>query len=490
MIDISALTELISAFRVETEKESISPETVGSILQDIVDLLSTATSQTEYNVLNNWKETLSQYRFLYDIQERNVSDHSNVILQLLGRTMANGSTYSLTLPITPATKDKAGVLTAEDYTLLHVIESTVEELTDSLLETQETVEGHSAKIAGILAAGYVLQFFSYAGDNASKVSFNASRYSLSAGGSVMSVNALTIEAATTTRAGVMTAQQVLQLNNAKTDITTLKSAMTIVKGGGALVDGIRQILASADQLVFQVLGYNVATGEQDVELQQITLSGATTGTAGLMTAKQVKQLAELRAAVFGGDGITNISRQLGIRISHGKDAIFLTGYEELVSQGYTPYLFRYSKKRNRITDEEGNKSHGDLRKGWNVLGKVGTVSIGPLGEIRILKDALKHPDINIGSLETYQTKAMFFVKDELNSELKKRFASYGKIKIPLTGTSGYRKIRLQYGIAFASVQLANHQLLDASMLVTPIVPFHVSTDVGNSGRTYSWIFER
>ena len=42
MIDIQQLTSLISAFRVETEKESISPETVGSILQAIADLLATA----------------------------------------------------------------------------------------------------------------------------------------------------------------------------------------------------------------------------------------------------------------------------------------------------------------------------------------------------------------------------------------------------------------------------------------------------------------
>ena len=42
MIDISQLTSLVSAFRVETEKESISPETVGKLLQDILDLLATA----------------------------------------------------------------------------------------------------------------------------------------------------------------------------------------------------------------------------------------------------------------------------------------------------------------------------------------------------------------------------------------------------------------------------------------------------------------
>ena len=48
MIDISQLTALISAFRVETEKESISPETVGKILQDITDLLATATRLTTW----------------------------------------------------------------------------------------------------------------------------------------------------------------------------------------------------------------------------------------------------------------------------------------------------------------------------------------------------------------------------------------------------------------------------------------------------------
>jgi hypothetical protein len=115
MIDIQQLTSLISAFRVETEKESISPETVGSILQAIADLLATATSETEYNVFRFWKETLQQYGFLYDIQQRNIQDHSNVILALMGRRMSDGTTFSLTLPIGPATRTQAGVLTASTW---------------------------------------------------------------------------------------------------------------------------------------------------------------------------------------------------------------------------------------------------------------------------------------------------------------------------------------------------------------------------------------
>ena len=55
MIDISQLTSLVSAFRVETEKESISPETVGKLLQDIVDLLATASTDAERQILDDWK---------------------------------------------------------------------------------------------------------------------------------------------------------------------------------------------------------------------------------------------------------------------------------------------------------------------------------------------------------------------------------------------------------------------------------------------------
>ena len=53
MIDTTQLTQLISAFRVETEKESISPETVGALLQNITDLLANATSTAEQQIFEN-----------------------------------------------------------------------------------------------------------------------------------------------------------------------------------------------------------------------------------------------------------------------------------------------------------------------------------------------------------------------------------------------------------------------------------------------------
>lgn len=48
MIDITAITKLISAFRAETVKDSISPERMGGILQQMADLLTDANCATRH----------------------------------------------------------------------------------------------------------------------------------------------------------------------------------------------------------------------------------------------------------------------------------------------------------------------------------------------------------------------------------------------------------------------------------------------------------
>ena len=152
-------------------KESISPETVGSLLQAIADLLATATSETEYNVLRFWKDTISQFQFLYDIQQRNVSDHSNVILALMGRRMASGETFSLTLPIGPASRNQAGVMTAEDYMLLHDGNDSIGNISDTLIELMDTQDAQALQLNAIRNAGFVIQFFQAGIPNADKVDF-------------------------------------------------------------------------------------------------------------------------------------------------------------------------------------------------------------------------------------------------------------------------------------------------------------------------------
>ena len=92
MIDISQLTSLVSAFRVETEKESISPETVDKLLQDILDLLATASSDTERKILDDWKALRSQYTVVYDVAHATgMADMEHMFLTLKGRSLRNGA---------------------------------------------------------------------------------------------------------------------------------------------------------------------------------------------------------------------------------------------------------------------------------------------------------------------------------------------------------------------------------------------------------------
>ena len=188
-------------------------------------------------------------------------------------------------------------------------------------------------------------------------------------------------------------------------------------------------------------------------LKRLFLTGADTQNAGLMTSAMVTQLNQLRQAVFGSGGSTAQSRSfygLGIEINKGTGALHLRGAEELIAKGYTPYLFRYTRKRNRV-NISGEKSHGPVRKGWNVLGKADTVTIG--NDETVLIDA----------------KVIHIAERQ------------GKVLVP-------KKVRLLYGIAFSSAKPDNRKLLDKTTLVTPIIQFHVSTQINNG--SYTWIFER
>ena len=256
------------------------------------------------------------------------------------------------------------------------------------------------------------------------------------------------------------------------------------------MDGVRQVIAATDRIGFRIFGYNLATGEQEAEMQTVVLTGATTALAGLMTASHVKLLNQLKQAVLGSGGSTAQSRSfynIGIEINQATGALYLRGAKTLVAAGYTPYLFRYTKKRNRVN--VGNvKRHGPVRKGWNVLGKADTVSIGEGEQVLIDASVI---DRTYDGDQQYRHEARYFVKDAADKD-GSRLASFGKIRIMVSEKQGKvmvpRKVRLQYGIAFSSAKADNRKLLEKASLVTPIIPFHVSTRIKEG--SYTWIFER
>ena len=55
-MDISNLTSLINALRAETQEDSITPESLGALLQKIVDVLGSAASNLTVQQLVQWQQ--------------------------------------------------------------------------------------------------------------------------------------------------------------------------------------------------------------------------------------------------------------------------------------------------------------------------------------------------------------------------------------------------------------------------------------------------
>ena len=496
MIDTTQLSELISAFRVETEKESISPETVGKLLQDILDLLATASTDAERQVLDSWKNLISQFYVVYDIAHATgMADMEHMYLTMRSRSMRNGATFNSHVPLSGATDTQAGVMTAAHVQALMALQASLPQVRSAVSDMGITVRQHSSLIFNIQSAGSVVTDIRQGAGNATRILISLYKHDVRTGEDFVNPSGFSIGGATAQQAGAMTAAQVTALNNAKTDITALQAKMRTVQGAGAVVDGAMLSHLAADRIGIQFLGYNLATGEREIELQVLYLPAASRYAAGVMTAAHVKQLDDLQRAVSGGNSNANQSwlNPLAIEINKADGALYLRGATPLLEKGYIPYLFRYTRKRNRVKDSDGNKKHGQLRKGWNMVGNHETLKVINYGEVAIKKSVLKHPLMDaeqIAGLNDYQTDASFFVCE--NFKNGKPCVSYGKSKINLVleQENGQidRKVRLLYGIAFADYAVGKRNRLDIGKLVTPIVPFYVCTRSRLGNR--QWIFER
>ena len=497
MIDVSQLTSLISAFRVETEKESISPETVGKLLQDIVDLLATASTGQELQVLDAWKTMLSQYIVVYDVEDANITDPQILFLKIKGLSLRNGSKYTSSVPIAGATDSKAGAMTATHVQTITALQTAVNQLRTSVSSLQTASGQHSNQLLIIQAANHVVTDIAQGSPHSSRVNLQVTKHDVRTGEDFV-LNGGYLSGATHEKAGVMTAEQVQSLTAAKTDISSLKAAMRTIRDALAFADGVTISYVGTDRIGIQVLGYNVVTGEREVELGSFSLPAANTLSAGVMTAQHAKQLDALRQAVFGGSELPSVHSfyNFGIQIGMGNSELYLKGGEELVNLGFVPYLFRYSRKRNRTIDRDGVKAHGGIRKGWNVVGKGETIQIGNNGQVSINKIVFEHEEYNdeqMQSMAQFQSEAKFFVADKYDEAMGIRYVPFGKNRINLhvkiNNEYQLRKVRLQYGIAFASYRAGKRELLDKTRLVTPIVPFHIANVPFRNGG-YRWVFER
>lgn len=115
-IDTKSLSQLIAEFRKLQTKDSITPESLGYILQRIADLLATAGTSETQAILGNWYNTLSKtdHTAVCKLQQgpadRNFVRLSNTFIDLLtGQQMTNENATIINM----ATTERAGAMKAQ-----------------------------------------------------------------------------------------------------------------------------------------------------------------------------------------------------------------------------------------------------------------------------------------------------------------------------------------------------------------------------------------
>lgn len=355
MIDTSSITALISAFRAEVAQNSISPEKVGGILQQIVDALSKAASNGDVADFLALQERLQALTTIYTSLTQGTADRNHVYL-------------------TPTTYN---VAKGEHYT---------------------------------------------------------------------NADSIRIQQATTERAGAMRAQQVIDLNTAKKNITELQTAL------------------QSWQTNYGTLNSAVGTLQEELKFLQ-----EDTEMNGEVIIEIEDDIIFLTTALAEIQDIRTITVEVKDR--------FLTvqGAEPLLAQGRLPYLFRLTKKANRkrYTDSTGKRirKKNKPRKGWHLMGDRNSLKIdSSTFEVSInttIHGADREP--------SYSYHPMDFIKlsNDLNGHKQ---VAYGKRLISLWNEEKEqeRKVSLKYGIAFGYKRTGDGLPID--LLCTNIAEFSIVYD--------------
>ena len=142
MIDISNLTSLITAFRQETEQGSISPETLGALLQAIANQLQSATTDQEQSKLTNiYNNLLKMGNCLTNLAQGD-ADRNNVLGDYTFYNVVSGipSAQRGQVLIKQATTERAGAMRAQQVIDLNAAKKGVSTLEDAVAQINTQLE--------------------------------------------------------------------------------------------------------------------------------------------------------------------------------------------------------------------------------------------------------------------------------------------------------------------------------------------------------------
>ena len=155
MIDISNLTSLITAFRQETEQGSISPETLGALLQAIANQLQNATTDQEQTKLSNIYDNLLRMGNCLTNLAQGDADRNNVLGDYTFYNVVSGipSAQRGQVLIKQATTERAGAMRAQQVIDLNAAKkgvATLEEAVAQINTQLEELNGYIESTDGVV----------------------------------------------------------------------------------------------------------------------------------------------------------------------------------------------------------------------------------------------------------------------------------------------------------------------------------------------------
>ena len=381
MIDTTALTALITAFRAEVTQNSISPEKVGSILQQIADLLATAAPDSDISEFTVLRQRLMGVSTMFTSLAQGTSDRNHIYLTSNTYNVATGTKHTNT-------------------------------------------------------------------------------------------DAIRIQQATTERAGAMRAQQVIDLNAAKKNITELQDEIANL---GRVLDATGSRFNTLSEQIDWIKNTDlVALSKNIADLRSL-----------LETLDTEMGEAEDDIIALRND-ISDIQDTRTISVDVKDRFLILQGAAPLLERKLIPYLFRLTKKTNRkrYTNSAGTRirKKSKPRKGWHLMGNRTTLNVDAT-TLEVSINTTVHGNDKREASYSYHPMDFIKLSNDLNGHKQ---VAYGKRLISLWNEEKERerKVSLKYGIAFGYKIKGDGLPID--LLCTNIAEFSVVYDP----KSRSWSFSK
>lgn len=334
---------------------------------------------------------------------------------------------------------------------------------------------------------------------------------------------ITIQAATTEKAGAMKAQQVTDLNTLRNrysdTVTPAVNAINTMQMGFGIID-MADIdnIGAIDNMLGRLVKVQNSSGYTEGYVMHIVCHLYVT--QGFFTHCKLNSEGEIitgqhdekgfhiykryknrtgsntawsRWELVGGDEFAEVKRSvdsllgnsndLGALSAKGQIAVEIVdgelrvwGSGKLAQAGYVPYLFRHTRKRNRDkvhTDNGGNYSYGPVTKGWHLFGSRHSVSVeGTVAKFSTNASVSFHKPA-----EGYTTEPEALVHPHVNASGKITLP-WGRSLIRLYDSCARqnRMVRLRFAIGYAKPVEHGKGKVNVLNLVSNLAEFSVVYD--------------